>query len=160
MESLSDIFAPLTSQERIFVGSVLKGSTKIAAATAAGYLTPKNAAYTVPNNRNVKAALIAGREAFAKEVDFSRRKAHEMLMDAHRNAADTNEQVMAIRELIKLHGVAAAEKKEILHKHAGEVTLNTMTDAELAKIADMGETLSAEYHEVGETECLPAPNAA
>jgi hypothetical protein len=85
-------------------------------------------------------AMKAGIEALATEVMFTRKKAHDLLMDAHRNAANTTEQVMAIKEMIRLHGVAAPEVKEI-HTH-GKVSIEhrevkELTDEQLLRLAQL-----------------------
>ena len=160
MSQLSEILGVLTEQERMYVEAFLGGASKVASATAAGYSNPKNAATTTWNKPHVQEAVRNAKEIFANEVDFARRKAHDMLMEAHRGAADTIEQVTAIRELIKLHGVAAVEKKQLNVVHGGNVSLSGMTDKELVKLAGYDIALDAEYHEVNkEPECLPAPNA-
>jgi hypothetical protein len=61
-------------------------------------------------------------------------------MDAHRNSATATEQVFAIKELIRLHGVAAPEVKELRHQVTGSVKheeVKRLSDTELLKLAQL-----------------------
>lgn len=151
--------------QRIFVMCKLKGMSDVASATAAGLANPDRNAHNMKKSKSVQEAIRKGIEALANEVMFTRHKAHDLLMDAHRNAATSTEQVLAIRELIKLHGVAAPEVKEIHQKHSGMIDhreVKELTDAELLKLADFsaGEhpsIIEGEY-EVIEGDSSPGEN--
>ena len=131
---------PLTDVQRLFVLAKLEGMTDVAAATAAGISNPKSRAYQIAKHPAVIEALKKGIEILATEVMFTRRHAHELLLDAHRNAANTTEQVMAIREMIKLHGVAAPEVKELHTTVKGEIEhreVRELTDEQLLQLAQL-----------------------
>lgn len=125
--------------QRLYVKARLEGLSKSAAAAAAG-ANPKNTKQ-FDESPAVQEALRKGMEAFSAEVMFSRRKAHDMLMEAHANAANTIEQVAAIKELIKLHGVAAPEVKELRHHHSlqggGPREVRNLSDDELLQLAQL-----------------------
>jgi len=130
----------LTEMQRIFVEGVLRGLTDVAAATAAGVTNPRANAHKLRKHPAVAEAIKKGKEMFARDVFFDRKKAHDMLVDAHSNAETTTEQVLAIREMIKLHGIAAPEVKEIHQTISGKVEhsqLPTMTDNQLLELADL-----------------------
>jgi phage terminase small subunit len=139
-KELAAFLEPLTERQRIYVESRLRGLSKMASATAAGISNPKHNAYQFEKRPAVREAIRAGMEALATEVMFTRKKAHDMLMDAHRNAASTTEQVFAIKELIKLHGVAAPEVKELRHQVTGSLKheeVRQLSDTELLKLAQL-----------------------
>src|SRR5690606_3836742 len=123
----------------LYVKARLEGLSKSAAAAAAG-ANPKNSKQ-FEESAAVQEALRKGMEAFSAEVMFSRRKAHDMLMEAHANASNTIEQVAAIKELIKLHGVAAPEVKELRHHHSleggGPREVRNLSDDELLRLAQL-----------------------
>jgi hypothetical protein len=137
---LSPYLEPLTEMQRIFVTCKLKGMTDTAAGTAAGVANPTKNSSRMMKSAAVQEAIKAGVDIAAREIMFSRKEAHDMLMDAHRNAANTTEQVLAIREMIKLHGIAAPEVKQIEHKHAGRIEhapVAELSDADLFKLAKL-----------------------
>ena len=132
---LAAYIEPLTDQQRIYVTFRLKGMSRVASAAAAGGDGTNSVRYE--KSHAVQEAIRAGREALAHEIMFDRRKAHEMLEDAHRNAANATEQILAIREMIKLHGVAAPEVKELRHSVTGgdKQEVKRLSDADLFRMA-------------------------
>jgi len=76
----------LTEMQRIFVEGVLRGLTDVAAATAAGVTNPRANAHKLRKHPAVAEAIKKGKEMFARDVFFDRKKAHDMLVDAHSNA--------------------------------------------------------------------------
>lgn len=155
VKELADYLEPLTPMQRLYVKARLEGLSKSAAAAAAG-ANPKNTKQ-FDHSVAVQEALRKGMEAFSAEVLFSRKKAHEMLMEAHANAANTIEQVAAIKELVRLHGVAAPEVKELRHKHALEdgrpKEVRNLSDEDLLKLAQLPteqlpHIIDGEYEEV------------
>jgi len=160
-KELAPYLEQLTEMQLIFVQCKLKGMTDVASATAAGLSNPQKAGYRFMKSKAVQEAVKVGREALARGVMFDRRKAHEMLMDAHRNAENATEQVVAIREMIKLHGIAAPEVKEIHQTVKGEVVhkeVKELTDEELLRLAKLPTAQLPSIIE-GEYQELPDANA-
>lgn len=157
---LAPYLEPLTEQQRIFVECSLKGMSDIAAATAAGVSVPKKNAYRVKQSKAVQEALKKGIELLATDVMFTRKKAHDMLLDAHSNAQTTTEQVLAINAMIKLHGIAAPEVKEIHQTVHGSIEhheVKELTDEQLLRIAQLPDNelpaiIEGEYSETSERE--------
>lgn len=124
----------------------MDGLTQIAAGAAAGL----HVDFTLLEKReHFQAAMVAAMSKFAEEVGFSRKEAHEMLLSAYQNSATAAEQIAAVKEMIALHGLAAAKKIEVVHEHKGSVQLESMETNELMKIAGMEHlTLEGEYEVV------------
>jgi hypothetical protein len=117
----------LTDRQRLYVEQRLSGKSVAAAAAIAGYASGAQ----VERNPDIQAALNSGRAISARAVGFTREEAHDMLMQAYRNAESASEQVMAVRELVKLHGIAEPIKHEHTHKHE----LRALSDDELLRLA-------------------------
>lgn len=121
----------------------LNGLTQIASGAAAGLNTDFTALERKPD---FQAAMVAAMTDLAEEVGFTRKNAHEMLMDAYTNAATAAEQIMAVKEMIALHGLAVPKKIEVEHKHTGNVQLEQMETGDLMRLANMEHlTLEGEY---------------
>jgi nitrogen regulatory protein PII-like uncharacterized protein len=133
--------------------------SKIASAAASGITNPKNY-QQFEKSPAVQEALSKLRELAANDIMFDRKEAHRLLMDAHANAATATEQVLAIREMIKLHGVAAPEVKEIRQSVEGKVThevVRDMSDDELMLLAklddeEVPQVLEGEYELVDKSQ--------
>jgi len=94
-------------------------------------------------------AMVAAMSDLAEEIGFTRKDAHDMLMQAYLGAATAAEQIAAVKEMISLHGIAEPKKIEVKHEHQGTVSLEHMETSELMKIANMtGLTLEGEYEVV------------
>lgn len=120
-----------------------------AAAAAAG--TDKKNGSRLEKDPAVQQAMVAAMNELAEEVQFSRKEAHDMLYSAYLNAATATEQVMAVRAMIELHGIAAPKKVEHEHKHTVNHNIEQLETHELMKLADMSDlTLDAEYEVIGE----------
>lgn len=166
-KELAKYLEPLTQIQQIYVRSRLQGMSKVASATAAGITAPHKNACRIEESEAVKEALRVGRELLATEIMFTRKTAHEMLMEAHRNADTATEQIFAIREMIKLHGVAAPEVKELRHQVTGKVEheeVKKLSDADLLRLAKLSDdrvpqVLEGEFEIVddGRTKPLAAP---
>ena len=94
----------------MYVQQRTAGLSKIAACTAAGYENPKRTASDIEKRPQVQAALIAICDNMADDIGFTRKEAHDMLMDAYRNAATASEQIQAVKEMINLHGIAEPKR--------------------------------------------------
>ncbi len=145
-KNLTSSLTKLTAQQRIYVQGRLDGLTQVAAAAAAGYANPKHNATKVDKLPDVQAAMVAAMQDLSEEIGFGRREAHDMLIEAYRNAATAAEQIQAVKELINLHGLAAPKQVEHKHTHQGSVSLERMETEELLKLADMEDlALEGEY---------------
>ncbi len=146
MSNLPSSLLKLSAKERIYLQGRLDGLTQIASGAAAGLHTD----FTELERRpHFQEAMMVAMSELAEEVGFSRKEAHEMLLAAYTNAATAAEQIMAVKEMIALHGVAAAKKIEVTHEHKGSVQLERMETSELMKIAGMEHlTLEGEYEVV------------
>jgi hypothetical protein len=165
---IAEALKDLTQMQRTYVEQRLNGSTQIAAATAAGMSSPSNNANKLESSPNVQRALKACREITADAVAFGRKEAHDMLMQAYFCAATAMEMVAAVNALVKLHGIAAPEVKELRMTHEGVVKhqhrVENMSDAELLKLAALKDSpfIEGEFSEVvpdtsPEAVCLPSP---
>ncbi len=136
---LVKILESLTPMQALYVQARLEGMTQVAAATAAGAANPKKNAHKFEQSENVRTALRSSRELFAQKLAFDRKKAHEMYMDAYRNADSATEQKLVVDSLVKLHGIAAPEVKRLEHLHTGKVThvkqIQHLPDAKLLEMA-------------------------
>ena len=142
---------PLSPKDRIYVDSMLSGMTQIASAAAAGCLTPRVDGSKMFKKENIQAALTKRMDKLSSEVNFGRKEAHDMLMQAFRNADTAMEQITAVRELIKLHGIAAPVKVEHEHTHTHELQLEHMPLKELMKLANQNSlTLEGEFERVAD----------
>lgn len=167
-KELAKYLEPLTQIQRIYTESRLKGMSKVASATAAGITAPHKNAGRIEESAAVKEALRVGRELLATEIMFTRKKAHELLMEAHANSATATEQIFAIREMIKLHGVAAPEVKELRHQVTGKLEheeVKRLSDSDLLRLARLPDNkipqiLEGEFSIVdnGRSEALAAPS--
>ena len=147
----------LSPKQRLFVTGMLKGMSQIAAATAAGYSSPKQNAHKVANDEKVRKAMEAATKAMAEEVGFSRKEAHDMLMQAWQNTATAAEQVQVMRELVQLHGLrkpAAAQKVEHVHEVTHQHEVKMLTDEQLMKLAKLPHVIDLEEsdYEVSESD--------
>lgn len=143
-----------TRQQRIYVDSLLAGLSKKAAAAAAG----SRDGVHFDESKHVQAALVERMQATADEVDFSRKEAHEMYMEAYRNAETAAEQIMAVNAMVKLHGLEKPKMLEVKHEHTHTGQLEFMPTDKLMKLAGMDNlVLEGEYAEVEDVPILGAP---
>lgn len=117
----------LTGQQEKFVHLVVSGMTAGAAAVAIGMEPAKGKDLLA--DPTIEAAVNYFRERNREKLDFSIETAHTMLMEAWSNSANSTEQVAVVRELIKLHGIAAAPK-------AQEVNVKVVTAKQLERASD------------------------
>lgn len=150
---LSPALEELDERERVFVESRLRGLNIKQASAAAGVTHQMGS--MIEARPEVIRAMTLGREISSRETGMTREKINEMLLDAYRNATNTIEQVMAARELAKLHGLYAPAKVEVDHTHRlGQVKreqdLKTLTVDQLEKIAlnRGGEVIEGDYEQL------------
>lgn len=151
MAALGSLLHKLTPQKRLYAQARLDGMTITAAAVAAG--TDKKNGSRLEHDPDVQAAMVEAMNQLAEEVQFSRKDAHDMLYSAYMNAATATEQVMAVRAMIDLHGIAQPKKVEVDHKHTHHHQLEHMPTEELMRLAGMGNlTLEGEFEVVYDEE--------
>jgi len=151
MTNLASCFQDLDPKERIYCENRLSGLSKVASARAGGWKNPAKMAYEIEKRPHVMNAIVAATQIYAEEVGYTRREAHDMLMQAFRNADTAMEQIAAVRELIKLHGVQAPIVVEHEHTHKGAVQLENMPLEQLMKLAgQQGLTLEGEFERVAD----------
>jgi hypothetical protein len=145
--------------QRIYVDSRLAGMSQVAAATAAGASEPRTECWRLEKNESVQAVMVDRMQKTADEVDFSRKEAHEMYMDAYRNADTAMEQVAAVNAMVKLHGLEKPKVLEIKHDHSHHGQLEFMPTDKLMELAGMvdGLVLEGEYEEVEAVPQLGPP---
>jgi hypothetical protein len=152
-------YLKLTRMERLYVDGRLAGLTQIASAAAAGAAHPRVDGHSMEKKDHVQKALIARIEKVAEEVDFSRKEAHTMYLDAYENAETATEQIAAVNAMVKLHGLEKAKEVVIQHNHNHTGQIEHMPTAELMKLAGMEEqlVLEGEFTEVEEKPLLEPP---
>lgn len=162
-KQIADVLGKLTHMQRLYVKARSEGASKVAAATAAGMSNPSSNANKFEESEAVRDALRAINEITADAIAFSRKDAHEMYLQAYYTAATAAEMVMAINGIVKLHGLAAPEVKELRHKHQGRIEhaqISNMSDGELAKIAQLKDSpfIDAEFEVLPERVPLALPD--
>lgn len=157
--SLPSSYLTLTRQQRLYVDGRLSGLSQVAAATAAGCAIPRKEGNALEKNEKVQKALIDRMQQTADEVDFGRKEAHDMYMEAYQNAETASEQIMAVNALVKLHGLEAPKKVEVKHDHQHSGEIKYLPTDELMKLAGMDETLTleGEFEEVTPKPALEPP---
>lgn len=155
MSSVPDSYLRLTQKQRIYVDGVLAGLTKKAAAAAAGVAKPEN----IERQQVVLEAIVDMTKKSAEEVGFSRKEAHDMYMEAYRNAETAMEQIAAVNAMVKLHGLEAPKKLEVKHEHQHSGELELLPTHELLKLAGMQDrlTLPGEYEIIEPKPALEPP---
>ncbi len=141
----------LTAQEQEFVNLTVRGITPIRAAKHLG-ITAIEALEMAANQKVVKAIeqvrsffnIVESYRA-PKDIKFTRDDATMLYMEAHAKAKDATEEIKAIDSLVKLHGIAAPEKREV--KVTNESQIRSLPTEELIRLAE-SEALDAEFEEI------------
>lgn len=137
--------AKLTPQEHEFVSALTQGLPLLKAAQVAGI--PRSEVTEVQARPHVVQVLAYLRDQYAAEnVDITRDMLNVMLLQAHARSASTTEEVMAIREMGKMNGLYAPERREVHEtKHYTYEQMQTMTTEELMSIAGDVNDLDPHY---------------
>lgn len=139
VKSIAKSIAPLTYMQKIYVESIVKGMSKVASATAAGQPNPKKNYVRLDKSPTVLRALQEIREVTAGDIMFGVVEAHDLLMQAFHAATTSAEMTQAANALIKLHGTAKPEVKEIHQHHTGSVnhhaSVDDLSDEQLMRLA-------------------------
>lgn len=156
--NLPSSYLSLTRMERLYVDARLEGMSQVAAATAAGASRPRTEGNRLEQNEKVQKAMMDRMATVAEEIDFGRKEAHDMLMEAYRNAETAMEQIAAVNAMIKLHGLEKPKVVEHQHNHTHSGQLEYMPTDKLIELADMEDlVLEGEYEVVPEKPALSAP---
>lgn len=147
----------LTSQEDAYVRYSIQGLNPSAALRAAGYKNPAQTLMEFAERDDIQTALAHGREMVRQTalahgaLEFSRDDATMMYLDAHSKAENATEMIRATDSLVKLHGLAEPEKKEVRVTNRHEI--EALDSEELMKLAGSEIQLSPDdYTEVTESE--------
>lgn len=129
----------LTSQEDAYVRYCLQGLNPSAALRSAGYKNPAQTLMEFSEREDIQLALAHGREMIRQTalaqgaLEFSRDDATLMYLDAHSKAENATEMIRATDSLVKLHGLAEPEKKEIKVTSRNEI--QALDSDELLRLA-------------------------
>ncbi|MBM7454476.1 hypothetical protein HNR62_000305 [Oceanisphaera litoralis] len=129
----------LTSQEESYVLYRTRGLNPVAAARAAGYNKPQVAVAKLAQSEDIRDAIAYFREMSRQEaiqagaIEFTRNDATLLYLEAHAKSANATEEIKAVDSLVRLHGLAAPEKKELEITTRGQLEL--MDDDTLMKLA-------------------------
>lgn len=149
---LSPALENLNDRERVVVEGRLRGMSQAAIAQMAG--TTLDVVRAMLGLDHIRIALQHGRQISADFTAITREKLTAMLMEAYQASATATEQILAVRELAKLHGLNAPTQVSIDHTHRltnvkTERDLKQLTVAELERLALM------HPHEIIEGEFTP-----
>lgn len=129
----------LTAQQETYVLRRAVGMNPVAAARMAGYRDPQKAVEEMANNPAVEDAIIYMRETqrqtaiAAGAITFTKDDATALYLQAHAKSENATEEIRAVDSLVKLHGLASPEKREVVV--TSKEQLAAMSDAELAALA-------------------------
>ncbi|MCL1142970.1 hypothetical protein [Shewanella gaetbuli] len=146
----------LTSQEEIYVQRRAQGLNPTAAARSANYENPVKAVAMLSQREDVNMAIAYAREMQrqiaigAGSIDFTKDDATLMYLEAHATSETTADKIRATDSLVKLHGLATPEKKEVVITNRGQ--LEVLDDEELLRIAGQDISLSPDDYMVADDE--------
>lgn len=146
----------LTSQQEQFVMLHMRGLSPTAAARAAGYKHPERAGPGLLRTKSVQQAIELVSEKAFGDMRVTREQLTIDLYNAHSHAANASEEVMALREIGKLHGLYAPQEKKISMDADIKVTntkqIERLTDEQLIK--QLGEEIVLDpddYHTIDDS---------
>lgn len=129
----------LTGQQEKFVHFVVSGMANGAAAVAVGASASTGAKWVALPV--IAAAIEYFRSKNREKLDFTIETAHSMLMEAWSNCKDATEQVAVVREMVKLHGVAAPPKPQDVNINiTNPKQVERASDAKLLEMAGVDPT--------------------
>lgn len=129
----------LTGQQEKFIHLIVSGMPNTAAAIAVG-AEPATARRWL-RDPGFAEVVEHFREKNRQKLEFTIETAHSMLMEAWTNSKDATEQVAVVRELVKLHGVAAAPKpQEVNINITNRKQVERASDEQLLELAGVDDT--------------------
>lgn len=134
---------PLNGQQERFILMILRGLNPPAAEKAVGYKRGSGTALLA--KPEVKAILEYYRQYALKDIKVTRDTLTEMLFEAHAKAGSATEEIMAIRELGKMHDTYESDKRKGVNIKQtivkGGITnikqIERLGDADLAELAGL-----------------------
>ena len=137
----------LTSQEEHYVIYRLRGLSPAQAATAAGY-SHAVSGYALEKKDKIQRALSHFRERQASEIKVTRDMLTRMLFEAHSHSANATEEIAAIRELGKMHGIYEQSDAPSVNVNINNIAkLERMSDKELLRLSELEiEDVSPDVH--------------
>ena len=148
----------VTAQEERYLQMRLRGLLPSAAARSAG-LPHTSVDIKMMHDRNphLDEILISYRESIREQaihagvqIEFTRNDATLLYLQAHAKSETAMEEIRAVDSLVKLHGLAAPEKKEIVTNVTNVTQIQQLSDEQLAALAGKVINLDPDqYIEVG-----------
>lgn len=135
IRNCSPVAHVLSRQEMEFVRGYVQGLAPSRAAVQAGY--QESMARTLLNKTQIVETIAILREQYAANLGatITRDTVTAMLLDAHKKASTAAEEIMAAKELGKLHGLYAPERHVSISANITRIDqLETMSDEQLAAI--------------------------
>ncbi|MGR5253653.1 hypothetical protein ACPV5S_15755 [Vibrio astriarenae] len=127
----------MSSQEQSYVMYRVRGLNPSAAARSAGYPQPQKSGFALETRDDVLRAishfLELARQETTVNAKFTKDDATALYLEAHAKAANATEEIKAVDSLVKLHGLAEPEKRQVEITHRDQ--LDTLDDDELMKLA-------------------------
>jgi phage terminase small subunit len=146
----------LSPKQKAFVEGVTReGKSKVAAARDAGYSTPRTAIQKLDTSPVVQKAIATERRAHEEELNMTRKKVVDGLMEAvdmARVKADPLSMVAGWREVAKICGYYEPVKHKVEVSVNGQVLLHqitSMSDEDLLKLADEANVIDGEFTALG-----------
>lgn len=132
-----------STQEAYFLFAINLGNSPLEAAKSAGYSSPKHDVSLLLKNVEIELAIQVMAE-MKKDMndrymngEFGQKEAMDMYMDAYASAATSTEMKNVVDSMVKLKGLAAAERREIVLTN--ETQVRAATEQELIdQIGRMG----------------------
>jgi len=118
---------------RRFAECYLTADSKAHAARLAGYPEDRAriTAQRLLQHPGVKAVIAEERAKLAEQWGIKRDQLVSMLLESHRKAASSTEEIAAIREIGKLLGLYAPEHKEVTNRSTDIHLIEQMSDEDL-----------------------------
>lgn len=127
----------LTSQEQTFCKRVAQGMQPELAGRESGLTKKQWAELLTRDNIQNTLAILKNQVQEYMKVDVTTDLLNSMLFEAHATAATSTEKISAVRELGKMNGLYAPEKKEIdITTNKKMAQLESLTDDELVRRAN------------------------
>lgn len=142
----------LTSQEEVYVQRRAQGVNPSAAARMAGFNVTKTLIRDLTINPTINEAIAYLREAQRQvslsegAIEFTKNDATTLYLAAHAKAESAAEEIRAVDSLVKLHGLAEPEKREIKITSRGD--MESMSDEDLLAMAGSELRLSPDQYKV------------
>lgn len=141
---------PLTNQQEQFIMHYMRGAGVKEAELAAGYRP--GAGNQLLGQERIQRVMEYLRQTYFQEMRVSRESLTTMLFEAHSHAANATEEIAAIREIGKIHGLYESDKQRggphvvNIHGNVNNIKqIERASDAQLIELA--GETITLDPSE-------------